>query len=343
VDYAQVTVSDLAELSLVKTAAESSVVAGVTEVYTLTVSNAGPSAATQVRIEDPLPAGLSFVSGSSGCSETAGVVTCLIDQLPAQQTAAAVITVTVDLDVTGLLTNSAQVTADQPDTSTADNQASAVVEVLPSSIVYEDDFGTGPLDEWSFPITSTTPGGRTFLGEFNNQTVRLRLENLPLHSQVTLDFDLFVLRSWDGNQVNWEPSLLDLVPFEPDSIIGPDEWDLKADGGTLLHTTFSNWYSMDFPQAYPGPYPGGSYPAQTGAVEQSTLGYNYANISNMDSVYRMSFTFDHTTPSLDLDFAGLGLQSIADESWGLDNVTVRVTGGLDLKPYKLHLPLVAAR
>ena len=41
-----------------------------------------------------------------------------------------------------------------------------------------------------------------------------------------------------------------------------------------------------------------------------------------DSVYHLSFTFDHKDSSLILDFNGLGLQTFGDESWGLDNVLI---------------------
>ncbi len=42
----------------------------------------------------------------------------------------------------------------------------------------------------------------------------------------------------------------------------------------------------------------------------------------MDSVYTLSYTFAHNTDLLTLDFSGYGLQTLDDESWGLDNVRV---------------------
>jgi hypothetical protein len=44
----------------------------------------------------------------------------------------------------------------------------------------------------------------------------------------------------------------------------------------------------------------------------------------MDSVYNLSFTFAHNVSDLVLNFSAAGLQGIADESWGLDNVQVAV-------------------
>jgi hypothetical protein len=52
------------------------------------------------------------------------------------------------------------------------------------------------------------------------------------------------------------------------------------------------------------------------------LGYTHPNIGQADAVYRLTVTFAHTAPSVTLDFNGVNLQDIADESWGLDNVSV---------------------
>ncbi|GAA2263803.1 hypothetical protein GCM10010232_64670 [Streptomyces amakusaensis] len=49
---------------------------GQTFEYTVTVTNDGPSAARQVRIGDPLPTALAFVSSSDGCTATGRNVLC---------------------------------------------------------------------------------------------------------------------------------------------------------------------------------------------------------------------------------------------------------------------------
>ncbi|MFM6537318.1 MAG: Calx-beta domain-containing protein, partial [Microcystis panniformis] len=111
--------------------------------------------------------------------------------------------------------------------------------------------------------------------------------------------------SWDGNN----------IPH------GPDQFNLSIAGGnTLLNTTFSNIETDDFPQAYPGSTGEGDYPAGTGAIEIDTLGYTFFG----DSVYHLSYTFPNVSNSIILNFSGIGLQGIGDESWGLDNISVRV-------------------
>ena len=87
--------------------------------------------------------------------------------------------------------------------------------------------------EWSSKAVATSPNGRHFLGEFGNQKVSLTLKGLPAHNIVTVQFDLYIIETWDGNN----------------SSFGPDVWRLDVDGGpTLLHTTFSKSAPDDFPR-----------------------------------------------------------------------------------------------
>ena len=161
---------------------------------------------------------------------------------------------------------------------------------------------TAPIGtEWSRQQAGLTPAGaRPFLGPFGNETVRLTLSNLPPHTAALVDFDLFVILTWDGNWVG----------------PGPDVWSWGiSNGPTLLTTTFNNGHPASFAygQAYPGSFPGDTYPYRTGAAENDTLGFG------MDSVYRISSSFVSTNGTLTINFSGSGLQNIEDESWGLAN------------------------
>jgi serine/threonine protein kinase len=188
----------------------------------------------------------------------------------------------------------------------------------PTPTPYVNDFEGSAGPEWSKNKTSRSPTGRSFLGDFGNETVRLTLQNLPSHSTVRLSFDLYILRSWDGNG-------------PPQNTNGPDLWTLDVPGiRTLLRTTFCNATPVDTNtptnvevcrQAYPDVYGGQTHPPRDGADEINTLGYLFTNVT-MDSVYNLSFSFSHTGPSLTLDFSAEKLQPLDDESWGLDNVEV---------------------
>ncbi len=192
-------------------------------------------------------------------------------------------------------------------------------------VVYSNDFEGTVGPEWSSTSVDTTPSSRRFLGQLGNDALTLTLPCLPAHVQVTLSFDLYVIRSWDGNIITQPVS---------GGKIGPDVWGVRDAGGSvLLETTFTNW--LDFRQAYPGPYPGSDNAPLTGVAETNSLGYLYAD-RPMDAVYHLGFSFPHSTDSLTLDFYASGLQALTDESWGIDNVRIGV-----VSPY-LYLPLIAS-
>ncbi len=193
--------------------------------------------------------------------------------------------------------------------------------------VYTHDFEGVVGAEWSSAATDVTPSGRRFLGQFGNEAVTLSLNCLPSHTQITVVLYLYIIRSWDGNQAT-HPIV--------GGAIGPDVWKAEVTGGPTLQTTFTNW--DDFRQAYPGAYPGGDNMFHAGAVESNTLGYSYAADSThlpMDTVYRMQWTIPHASDTLTLTFSAQGLQSLTDESWGIDNVVIQAQ-----PPFLLYLPMI---
>lgn len=174
----------------------------------------------------------------------------------------------------------------------------------PTQLVYANNFEGTVGGEWSVPqAISTTPvGGRKFLGEFANTVATLQLPNLPSHTQLSIRFDLFILKSWDGNRTEF----------------GPDMFQLSVRGGpTMIYSTFSTYTTQSYPGASTD-----SFAANTGAVEINSLGYTHSNLGPADAVYRLTVTLNHVASSVTLDFSGVNLQEIGDESWGLDNVRV---------------------
>jgi hypothetical protein len=180
--------------------------------------------------------------------------------------------------------------------------------------------GSGP----QAVATVASPNGKQrFLGEFGgpaivtappydpqdfvrvDETVTLTLLNLKPHTLATIAFDLYVLKSWDGNNPNY----------------GPDRWTLSVQGGPkLLDATFSNnpktgAYNLSLQN-----YPVANSPQQSGAAAINTLGYTFYG----DTIYHLTFTFAHTGGSIAVDFSSSLFEGKGtdDESWGLDNVRV---------------------
>jgi hypothetical protein len=227
-----------------------------------------------------------------------------------------------------------------------------------AATIYLQDFQGAVGSEWSTTASSgihiaSAPnpdygGRRLFLGEYGNDTVMLSLGSLPAHTTATVSFSLYLIRSWDGNNAT-------IVNGDP---LGPDHWRFGIGHTTLFDATFSNGNPAG--QSYGGAYslpgtqpscsayaswsgPSGSYAPLTGANECYSLGYTFSYpygyvyadghtcadpngcAEAMDAVYNLRFNFPHSTPDMLLSFSAYGLQALADESWGLDNVQVEVT------------------
>ena len=147
----ETTIETSADLSIMKSATPTTVDAGGNVAYTVTYSNAGPSAAVDVVVSDILPPLLTFVSAtpSSGtCIESAGTVTCNVGDVSPGSGGTVVIVATVPTGATGgVIANSASVSSTTTDPTPADNTAVAAFQVTPA---------TGPTT-----TTTTTPSTPT--------------------------------------------------------------------------------------------------------------------------------------------------------------------------------------
>jgi hypothetical protein len=122
-----------ADLSIGKTADTTTFVPGQQVTYTITVTNAGPEAATSLTVTDVLPAGATFVSASGTGATCTGttVVTCTIATLA--NGASSVITLVVVANGDAPLANTATVTAVSPaDPTPINNAATATITPAPA-------------------------------------------------------------------------------------------------------------------------------------------------------------------------------------------------------------------
>ncbi|KQQ92939.1 hypothetical protein ASF62_14210 [Leifsonia sp. Leaf325] len=107
-----------ADLSITKTADTDPLVAGGTASYTVTVTNSGPSNASNVVLTDVLDGAIAFDADASdaACSLVAGQVTCELDTIGAGQTLTVRISGRLDPASTVTeLSNTASVSSDTPD------------------------------------------------------------------------------------------------------------------------------------------------------------------------------------------------------------------------------------
>jgi uncharacterized repeat protein (TIGR01451 family) len=185
-DTASITVHG-ADLGVTKTVNDSTPPEGSTIVYTVVLTNNGPDTATNIQVNDQLPAGVTYVSHSvtDGVYIKASGV-WILGSVPNGASRTLTLTATVDAGTAGTtITNTATIAiADQPDGNTANNSDSA--DIVPETVVGADlaiaktvdDPGppegatihytiellnNGPEDATNVEVTDLLPTGVTFV------------------------------------------------------------------------------------------------------------------------------------------------------------------------------------
>lgn len=206
-----------------------------------------------------------------------------------------------------------------------------------SQTFYENDFQSQTYTGWATipnpgqfqtamhsetaPLADVNGTPRRFLGRFGNQEDTLTIETPEGHTEIVVEFDLYVIASWDGN-------------YSSDPLSAPDLWRMgvmeKGQYKEYYKTSFASYYET---QAYPSQYVNvppptfPNYPFNTAATEVNTLGYGVNGGSKVrDAVYHISLTIPHTDSILQILMAADLKDVISDtsnESWGIDNITIR--------------------
>ena len=181
---------------------------GTNLTFTADVINQGPQDATGVTFTDTLPAGTSFVSAlatQGSCVQSVGVVTCAIGSLASAFDASVNIVATPT--AVGSITNTMNVTANEPDLAPANNSATQTVSVVPVFMLTVTDAGSG-----SGTVTSN-PGsincGSTCSGSFAQGT-SVSLTAVPSPSSV--------FSAWSGACTGTDPNTCTLVMNSAQSV-----------------------------------------------------------------------------------------------------------------------------
>lgn len=215
-----------------------------------------------------------------------------------------------------------------------------------ATVVYQDDFETGILADrtrWDFGgitsgatavLMSTNPTAgipviqpTRFLGEFGgNDNIKLTVPVPQDTVTIVLEFDAYLLRSWDGSDPNFG---------------GPDTFGYGYNGTNLLDATFSNGAGS---QSY-CPFAGSSSCPPTWGSDgdqKNRLGFNILldpvpGIGLPEKGTPMSLVYHFVSVPIaysgsgdaTFNFFSRGLQltgdpnlPVADESFGLDNFSI---------------------
>ena len=178
-----------ADVAIAKRTSATSVLAGELITYTLTITNAGPSVATNVQVLELAPSGATVVAITVDNPDFAGENCALSGSCylgSVYTTTVALITVTLRVNpgfMGASLVNAAQVSADQQDPNTSNNFSSTTTPVNPSAdlaiakadgpdpalagevILYQVRItNTGPSDAHNVVVTDAVPANTTFVG-----------------------------------------------------------------------------------------------------------------------------------------------------------------------------------
>jgi len=121
------TVTPVADVGLGKTG-PANVLAASNLVYTISVTNFGPSSASSVVVTDTLPLGVTFVSATGGGANNSGVVNWSLGTLASGQVSN--VTVTVTAPASGSLTNTASVSTPTGDPNSTNNVTAPVITTV---------------------------------------------------------------------------------------------------------------------------------------------------------------------------------------------------------------------
>jgi len=169
------------------------------------------------------------------------------------------------------------------------------INVLPQYFVHQNDFSQSAGPEWSNPSIDTAPnGGEKFLGRFINHTVSFNRSNLPPHNRISIEFDLYIIDSWDADEI----------------------WSMSVNGETIINTSFSNIY---YNQAYPDNLPA-SNPPRSGVTAITEFGFS--TVWGDDAIYHISRSLYHNSDSLNIVFSASNMEPLDNESWGIDNILI---------------------
>lgn len=212
-----------ADLSVTKTVNFTSPYVGSTVIFTITANNAGPSAATNVKVTDKLPGGYTFVSATApaGTSYNSGTGVWAIGNLA--NGANSVLSIQARVNASGDRTNTADITASENDPNTANNSASAattprpVTDVSISKTVSNSNpnvgsdvtftvttINKGPSAATDVEVTDVLPNGYAFVSAqpsggttYDNATGAWVVGNLANGANATLTITATVKASGD--------------------------------------------------------------------------------------------------------------------------------------------------
>jgi large repetitive protein len=165
------------DVAITNTDNQSFYVSNSTRVYTMTVTNNGPQSASQVHIENPLPAGTTMTWVANNSTNGSGAIDLIIPSLASGASIIYTITITIPAAFSGNLINTATVSTTPADSSAANNAATDTDTPAQSDIVVTNTApnptapkgsvaqfivtvtNNGPQSATAIPVSNPIPAG----------------------------------------------------------------------------------------------------------------------------------------------------------------------------------------
>ena len=146
----------------------------------------------------------------------------------------------------------------------------------------------------------------TFLRSATGNPVTIQLSGLPAHNAIALDFLFAAIDSLDGTG----------------SFPGGDFFAIEIDGNIFFRESFANAMTSQFQSYAPPPGVTLARMVDLGFTGPGSFYTDSAYWFGGDPVFQM---IGHTASTLTirLQVEGPGIQSLSDESWAIDNLTIR--------------------
>jgi len=178
-----------------------------------------------------------------------------------------------------------------------------------------------PVPIYNFP-------SNYFVGRFTNTETAVVLEVPHGGAKYALEFDFYAIGSWDGIGKQAQQGVFEGNVFQIGAICASDPSTVRD----IFTSTFSN--QMTVQQNYPLPVgSGGGAKALTGSVASNNLFNGDPTVSVplfrsvSDATYHMVFSGANPCGSGAVSFVfrtyAPGQQSAVDETWGVDNISIK--------------------
>ncbi|WP_127107479.1 TadE/TadG family type IV pilus assembly protein [Pararhodobacter zhoushanensis] len=181
-----------------------------------------------------------------------------------------------------------------------------------ATYAFENSVTTG------FSSNTVTAGGPTgrYLGPFGastyNNPVTLSVALPSANTNASIAFDLFIIDTWDAYNASWAPSY-------------GDNFTLMYNGQPISLDLFNTALSAPFNNARTsaGYIAGVTYGV---TMTRTSSGTNFTGSADHDSAWRVVVTLQNAPQNFTLGFSASVQESLANESFGIDNLTIASSG-----------------